>query len=1182
MSLKTDYKNYVPTEDMGGLRRYTKIDNPDGTVSFQDVTTYEVEGSKYGADDANATNKAINTIMGSGVEVTYEEGTVKITAPEGMTMVTFIAPSNYSASDKYTINDDEITLSDLNGEPLDDAWKQGSPVTLTLNGNEAFFKAGGGAGKLPSDLAPLCPNFTVERNGTKVKISADKIQLNSYTNMVAGGVWAWGKTRPTKPTGENTKLWSRAELITTGKPYDGLYLGDVTPSDVVNETLIYLPENDGGSVKLVPFIVLGERYGGIVVSRKYALGKSAFHVGSKTAALYYNSTINALMESYGNSVLDKSVSSSVITGGWLELKDGTSKKLVSFDRKFICLSASEMGGGNSGVQMGESFLYFSGNNRNLYMEDGTSVPRITRTPNSDSAPSSIYAWSADLSNLTLYATDDENLGYTVTFVLPKYFKIQKRPDGSYTVYNDMGLMTLGDIEVGNVGSYKEDSGLSKFVVLDKGYNGQSVIPILRENLWASPMKYSNFSGIDINVYSRSLIYSHLVSYLENNLDKSLIPYLAETTVKSYKGTSSNFEEIKTKASGLSLFDIGLTLSGVQTSDKGLAYFSNGERRKLKTPDGIARPYWTRDISNPAPSNFTVYSYSETRDALSSLDARTHSFYSPFMFFVNPTTPIRALADGSYDLVPDDPALAQGVSTMASKARIALSDIPVSTASDKHTVKIPEVDGEKDYIVAKSNYEQSGGIMLVREKLWKQSKWAESIVGSFVNGTAFTALKDDFVPNVLDKRVQDILMEVNVKYTNPGNSATVTTYPTKSSIPSPYEMGKSADASVNAEGEPIEYFSVQSNRVATTEEGAPSVYRLRAMNKQETYSGFTVSAAGDISATLNITTSQYLRPFIVLPAETEFVDNGDGTYSLADTSVGRLEIEIDWPKSDPLIARQWVYNQKGVYQTMLLGGVASTEDAPAFKLPAFTGNHALFGDETQGRIELYESGTLTLYPGVYDFFLVGGGGSGTQRTDTSVAGATGGGGGGYTTTKAGVEITGVTDYTAVVGAGGVASAGSNTTVSSPDSSQSFSAAGGNFISSSSVSSYSDGASGGSGGGGAGNNNGGAGGSNGGNGSRGTNPGSGAYGGTGHGTTTRAFAEESGTLYAGGGGGGGDNAGGAGGAGGGGAGGNGVSTTRYGAAGTANTGGGGGGGGEYGHPSTQGNGGSGIIIVRWNNT
>lgn len=88
-----------------------------------------------------------------------------------------------------------------------------------------------------------------------------------------------------------------------------------------------------------------------------------------------------------------------------------------------------------------------------------------------------------------------------------------------------------------------------------------------------------------------------------------------------------------------------------------------------------------------------------------------------------------------------------------------------------------------------------------------------------------------------------------------------------------------------------------------------------------------------------------------------------------------------------------------------------------------------------------------------------------------------------------------------------------------------------------------------------------------------------------TTTRAFSEGSGTLYAGGGGGGcgsyGDGfSGGAGGAGGGGAGGVG---NRNGVAGTAGTGGGGGGGGGRwgtgGSRGIGGNGGSGIAIIRW---
>lgn len=289
---------------------------------------------------------------------------------------------------------------------------------------------------------------------------------------------------------------------------------------------------------------------------------------------------------------------------------------------------------------------------------------------------------------------------------------------------------------------------------------------------------------------------------------------------------------------------------------------------------------------------------------------------------------------------------------------------------------------------------------------------------------------------------------------------------------------------------------------------------------------------------------------------------------------------NWSAGEPIYCRQYTYNEKGQYNTSLYGGLVSTEDV-TFKLPEFTGNHAIFGDETEGRIELYESGTLTLSPGTYDIFLVGGGGSGTRRTDTSVAGQTGGGGGGYTFTQNAVEILTKTDFTVSVGAGGYLAAGSASTIVSADASINYTAAGGKFISSDSVSSWTRGANGGSGGGGGGNSYGGSGGSDGGNGVRGGNPGNSGFGGTGQGTTTRMFGEEGGTLFGGAGGGGGDDSGGAGGAGGGGSGGYGASSHDSGSPGTANTGGGGGGGGQFRTTNTPGQGGSGIVIVRWNN-
>lgn len=69
--LRTDYEDAV----FQGLRKYRKIDNSDGTVSFRDVTDYTTEGSFFRAEDVNATNEAVNAAQkkDSVDGVVYEE-----------------------------------------------------------------------------------------------------------------------------------------------------------------------------------------------------------------------------------------------------------------------------------------------------------------------------------------------------------------------------------------------------------------------------------------------------------------------------------------------------------------------------------------------------------------------------------------------------------------------------------------------------------------------------------------------------------------------------------------------------------------------------------------------------------------------------------------------------------------------------------------------------------------------------------------------------------------------------------------------------------------------------------------------------------------------------------------------------------------------------------------------------
>lgn len=265
------------------------------------------------------------------------------------------------------------------------------------------------------------------------------------------------------------------------------------------------------------------------------------------------------------------------------------------------------------------------------------------------------------------------------------------------------------------------------------------------------------------------------------------------------------------------------------------------------------------------------------------------------------------------------------------------------------------------------------------------------------------------------------------------------------------------------------------------------------------------------------------------------------------------------------------------------------DIPSF---AYSGTYNLIDEGALGwQIEFLTSGTLKPdYDMVVDIFCVGGGGAGECASYAYAAGGAGGGGG-YTSTTSKVTLKAGVYYTVTVGDGG--------TIGATSGSYSTNAAG-NAGGASSVASSSETLCIANGGKGGANQKGGAGGSGGGScaainnqwmighggsdGSNGINYGSWSdgNGGSGQGTTTRAFGESSGKLYAGGGGGAVGSQGtngygtGLGGEGGGGDGATDNSSSKKGEAGEANTGGGGGGG-SYG-ANSAGAGGSGIVIMR----
>lgn len=1107
-------------------------------------------------DTAGNLLNRINHRTGINATATYSAGVVAITAPDDAgEILTFVAPSDFLSSDTYTLNGEALTITDLNGEALDDSWKNNSPVTITVSGGKAFFKAGG-SGKNDT-LPPLLGNMTVEvvegdENDTYT-IKMDKLILDKTTEMVGGAQLEWGEEMPAKP-GKGTggiKTWTRDEIITTGKPYDGLYLGDVTPSDAVTETLLWLPENDGGSVKLVPFIVLSVDYlGGVYVMReplsesmKATWGGSFYYPG--------NPVDSFLSATYLNSILDKSISDALLTCSVPVQTKSSTTAVETMDRKCWVPSYGELYDAtfNDGTKM----PYFNSTNRIAYINGGKVKGAYwTRTRAKGGSPYSVDT-SGGMSNA--YGWSD-TIYIRPSFVLPKDFKIQQRPDGSYTVWNEQGLMTLGDIdasdEVSAVYANITESGkIVPMLFLNKKYGDTDGGLLLRNGIYTS-------SAMGSTYYENSGADTTCTTWASSVVDEVYRSKMLDITIKYYDVVSAAVQTLSPKRKAFILGSQGLNVPGADTwpeYEPINPYFNSNDRRN------VGSKYWVRDKYSGNDA-FTVWYLIGVGGGAGYENGMNANGIRPACV-MDLDTPIRALADGTYDLVPEDPALTQTVSTLAETGTpVQLKDIPVSTAGNAVIVSIDSVE----YISCQKQYQGTKGYALMKKDVSSSPvKFNSTPTGGgspYQYSNMDTWCENTYVAT-LSENVQKYLVYADVPiYTTTINRRCFAPSGTELRVTAAYTEGTAFVGMVTDEDR-------KSNNNYFTRS------RYNAQSNNVTFVG-TTGGASYASQSSDF----YARPVILIDEEAWAIDNNDGTYTFVgdkpvdDTPVVTYTVEV--PHGQKVVFRQFTQNQKKQFQTMLVGGVYPPlgDIEPAFALPEFTGNHAIFGDEVAGRIELYESGTLTLSPGTYDFFLVGGGASGGVTTDTSVQEHTGGGGGGYTTTISDIVVSKRSEFIATVGAGGNRSAGSQTIFENGSTTIKYTANGGAMVTGEYTA---NGGAGGSGGGGFNRDsgNGYAGGSDGSN-------GLGRTGGMGQGTTTRMFGEAGNTLFSGGGGGAGDGRGyypGAGGAGGGGAAGNNVN----GVAGTANTGGGGGG---YSTVNTgawlqPGAGGSGIIIIRWDN-
>lgn len=109
--LKTDYKDDVLDTSANEKRRYKLIQNDDGTVSLEDVTTYLQTGDSFGAKDINETNKKVNATNNNLTKVNVsvnDEGKLVFTDSTGADTVLNFSPypETYAIAGYYGTSDD--------------------------------------------------------------------------------------------------------------------------------------------------------------------------------------------------------------------------------------------------------------------------------------------------------------------------------------------------------------------------------------------------------------------------------------------------------------------------------------------------------------------------------------------------------------------------------------------------------------------------------------------------------------------------------------------------------------------------------------------------------------------------------------------------------------------------------------------------------------------------------------------------------------------------------------------------------------------------------------------------------------------------------------------------------------------------------------------------------------------
>lgn len=338
-------------------------------------------------DSSKADKSSINTFNGTA---TYADGLVNITVDSyGKTnyMLTFIAPSDFRSQDTYKINNITTILTDLNNEPIKKAWTSGSPVSLNIVGNKAFFKAGGlepPTGTLVecSPFADIvAPNFiigdetyVVMSNSLMTAVYKDEELLYNfilqidYDRLTIEDGYLYITLRGTSYPNGAYVLVSKMDLSTGGIVWTNHILDNTTDAQLHTSNVII--EGDFVySHSCLQCVKINKTTGDTVWTKPIAWSNS----GASTKAIFSHSIYQGVIYALRN--------------------ESSYKSIYKID--------TNVGGNLSSVAVASSIPYGVCNGKYCYYGNGTNVYKKDCSTNTD-----IWTFTAPFSTQLFYCSND--------------------------------------------------------------------------------------------------------------------------------------------------------------------------------------------------------------------------------------------------------------------------------------------------------------------------------------------------------------------------------------------------------------------------------------------------------------------------------------------------------------------------------------------------------------------------------------------------------------------------------------------------------------------------------------------------------------------------------------------------------------------------------------------------------